>query len=98
MISIKNNFLFIHIPKTAGNSIQNVLKEYSEDKITISSENKQDGINQFGIRSNNYNLNKHSNLKNYKYEIERDIFTKLFKFTVVRNPWDRVISFYFSPL
>jgi len=33
MISIKHNFIFIHVPKTAGNSFQNILKNYSEDKI-----------------------------------------------------------------
>lgn len=95
MISIKNNFLFVHIPKTAGNTIQIILKEYSEDEIVTSS--NQDGINRFDLHSKKYQLSKHSKLKEYKYELENELYKKLFKFTIVRNPWDRMISFYFSP-
>ena len=33
MISKKNKFIFIHIPKTAGNSIRLAINDYSEDEI-----------------------------------------------------------------
>ena len=36
MISHKHKFIFVHAPKTAGNSIQNLLQSYSEDIIVIS--------------------------------------------------------------
>lgn len=96
MISLKNNFLFIHIPKTAGNSIQNVLITHSEDRIVCLSPH-QDGIERFGIKSDRFNTHKHSSLQEYSKQIEEETFGKLFKFTCVRNPWDRMISLFFSP-
>ncbi len=95
MLSLKKNFLFVHIPKTAGNTIQDVLLEYSEDtKVTRTC---QDGINCFGIVSEKYSTQKHSPLREYQQKLPEILFNNLFKFTCVRNPWDRLISFYFSP-
>jgi hypothetical protein len=96
MISQKKNFLFIHLPKTGGNSIQNILREYSEDNI-VKLNKHQDGIERFGVRNDKYNIKKHSTLDHYKKKIEPEIFKKFFKFSTIRNPWDRCISFYFSP-
>lgn len=96
MISIQKKFLFIHIPKTAGNSIQNILKDYSEDKIVVRGK-CQDGIERFGIRNEKYNITKHSTLADYKSILDPKIYRTLFKFAVIRNPWDRMVSLYFSP-
>ena len=96
MISEKFKFLFIHIPKTGGNSIQQALLPYTEDKIVNLSTN-QDGKNQFEVRSGIYKTTKHSNLIRYKHELGAKKFRSLYKFCNIRNPWDRMISFYFSP-
>ena len=96
MISLKHQFLFIHIPKTAGNSIQNVLKDYSEEKI-VSVAPHQDGVERFEVRSDSYKIHKHSTLLEYQDQLGQDVIDGLFKFTCVRNPWERMISFYFSP-
>lgn len=95
MISIQKKFLFIHIPKTGGNSIQSYLKDYSEDEIVVSK--KQDGVNKFGVVNSKYDTIKHSTLRDYKLNIEQELYSDLFKFSTIRNPWDRAISFYFSP-
>ena len=50
MISFQKSFLFIHIPKTAGNSIQSVLRDYSEDQL-VASRKEQDGIERFGLHN-----------------------------------------------
>lgn len=96
MLSIKNNFLFVHIPKTAGNAIQNILVHYSEDEISCQNPN-QDGSERFSIVNSRYKLKKHSPLRQYKSEIEASIYKGLYKFACVRNPWERAISHYFSP-
>jgi len=96
LISIKNNFLFIHIPKTGGNSIQNILKDYSEDEI-ICKNDLQDGIERFEITNDNYHIFKHARLSHYKTILNSTVYNELYKFAVIRNPWDRMVSLYFSP-
>ena len=95
MISFEKQFLFIHIPKTAGNSIQGVLREYSEDEIVVGA--GQDGVERFEVKSGGRDLMKHSTLADYVRELGPEAVSGLYKFACVRNPWDRMISFYFSP-
>jgi hypothetical protein len=96
MISIENKFLFVHVPKTGGNSIQNILRKYSEDRIVCAAPH-QDGIERFGVRNDRYNIEKHSTLTHYKNVLGADVYNSLFRFAVIRNPWERMISHYFSP-
>lgn len=96
MISTSKKFLFIHVPKTGGNSIQNIIREYSSDQI-VCVDPCQDGSERFELRNANYPLTKHSSLREYADVIEPELFSRLFKFATVRNPWEMLISFYFSP-
>ncbi|NQS99523.1 MAG: sulfotransferase family 2 domain-containing protein, partial [Candidatus Omnitrophica bacterium] len=96
MISIQKQFLFIHVPKTGGNSIQNILRDYSEDDIVVLYKH-QDGFERFEVRNSKYNIKKHSTISHYKSVLDFDIYRSLFKFATIRNPWDMMISFYFSP-
>ena len=96
MISIQKRFLFVHIPKTAGNSIQSVLRDYSEDEL-VALRKEQDGIERFGLRNPKYRIKKHSTLSEYYDALGHEQFRNLYKFTCVRNPWDRMVSYYFTP-
>ena len=96
MISFQKQFLFVHVPRTGGNSIQSVLKDYSEDEI-VALRGEQDGIERFGLRNPRYKIKKHSTLAEYRDALGEEQFRNLYKFTCVRNPWDRMISYYFRP-
>ncbi len=68
ILNDKYNFLFVHIQKTAGSSITNVLNNL---EFT-------------------YSLNhSHSFISSVEYK-----YHDYFKFSFVRNPWDRLVSWY----
>ena len=90
----KLEILFVHIPKTGGTTISTCLKK-NEELITY---NPKHIINHFTkklllIRTNKLNNYKHSLAENMLLELGSKQ-KKYTKFTVVRNPWDLVVSFY----
>lgn len=96
MISEKHNFLFVHRGKSGGNSINEALLPFSEDEKTVNPA-YQDGVDRFNVVSSRYGTNKHATLREYHERMPKDVFDRLFKFAVLRNPYARLISGYFSP-
>ena len=96
MISHRKNFIFIHVPKTGGNSVQEVLKNHSEQRIIVKNA-RQDGVERFEVEDNLHKgLRKHSRMIEYQRTFGRRV-SKYFVFTTIRNPFDRLVSFYCSP-
>jgi len=94
-------FIFVHAPKTAGNSIQHVLSEYSIDKIEDMDEmwrcNKTGIMHNFEVLNTiSPNSGKHCPISTYKEQWKEELgdFDDYLKFGVTRNPWERAISFY----
>ena len=67
MINHTLRCIYVHIPKTAGNSINRV----------------------FGIQWEN-----HKDLQRYANELPAEVIAGYYKFAIVRNPWDRLLSDY----
>jgi hypothetical protein len=67
MINHQYRCIFVHIPKTAGKSVNRF----------------------FGMEWQN-----HKDLFRYARELEPQAFANYFKFAIVRNPWERILSDY----
>ena len=80
-ISHKHKFVFIAVMKTGSTSVRNTLNDYS-DIISNSDKNSP-----YTHHTNVRKLEKHFDEKNWNWD-------DYFKFSFVRNPWDRTISVY----
>ena len=88
-ISHKHKCIFVHIPKCAGSSIESVLGMHGDIehiglKPYLNQELNHDTL--FGKGAQHYPLTK------LREVLSEDIFQDYFKFSFVRNPWDRFIS------
>ena len=93
MILKEKKIIFIHIPKTGGNSISHLLKNYSDEKF-IKHRPYSDLQNTFEIRSE-ITKDKHQTLEDY-YNILGNKLYDFQIFTVVREPLDRILSLYYK--
>lgn len=92
MIFSNEKALFIHIPKTAGNSLQTLLVGRSDDSVVRFGH--QDGKDRFEVRGS-LTRSKHATVADYAgLGVDTDAFTVI---TTVRHPFERAISLYFSP-
>ncbi len=76
-------YLFLHIPRTGGTSIASVLPDGYSSVAEI-----RELISR-GKKDDNEVSQQHTILENYPI-----IKNELFKFTFVRNPWDRMVSIF----
>lgn len=93
IISSGRNYIFVHIPKTGGTSLAAALETRAmKDDILVGDTPKaRKRRARLKHLTPKGRLWKHSTLNDIEGVIDsRDMFT----FTLVRNPWDRMVSYY----
>lgn len=96
IISHGRRYIFVHSPKTGGTSMALALeaRAMKDDVLmgdTPKAKNRQKRLKKMSSRGR---LWKHSTLADIEGLVSADQVQTYFVFTLVRNPWDRVLSFY----
>ena len=94
LLSLRYNFLFIHIAKTGGTSIRAALRRYKYRDpylplFFICSRISAISGHRLGCK-----IPRHAKAIAAYEMLPRELYNKLFKFVFIRNPWDLQVSSY----
>ena len=99
IINHKYKFIFIKSFKTAGTSLEIALSKFCSDKDMITEIEPSDEIIRKNLKytgpQNNTGMKVHMSAGEIKSRIKSEIFENYFKFVVVRNPFDQIISAFY---
>ncbi|WIY23425.1 sulfotransferase family 2 domain-containing protein [Parasedimentitalea psychrophila] len=92
-ISLSKNFLFVHIPKTAGSTVHAALRPYcvSRNRTLL-----RRAVSWLPVKENPEKayIRGHSTSAVFKSKLDPALFQRLHKFAIVRNPYDHAVSSY----
>jgi hypothetical protein len=96
IISASRRYIFVHIPKTGGTALARALESrVGPDDILLGDTPKaQRRRHRVKALPSKGRLWKHSTLADIDGLVTPDEMAERFCFTLVRNPWDRMVSYY----
>ncbi len=96
IISKSHKFIFIHIRKTAGESVTAMLEPHlRRGDFLPNGDPRRRMESSIRLGSPPYpSLTKHSSAIEIRQELPPDLWNECYKFSIVRHPVDRMVSFY----
>ncbi|HDZ81087.1 MAG TPA: Type II secretory pathway, pullulanase PulA [Roseobacter sp.] len=96
IISKGRGYIFVHIPKTGGTSLALALESRAmkDDLMLGDTPKAAKRRKRLSDAKTAGRLWKHSTLADIEGLVPRDEIAQMFTFTMVRNPWDRIVSYY----